>query len=1131
MSSMLIKAWNIRGLNSPLKQKEVSSFLSRNSLGVFGLLETHVKYNKAASIALSISSHLRWWGNYDHCGDGRIWIFWNENQVDLEIVSSSSQFAHCLIHLKSSRKILFVTFVYGYNLGVQRRPLWNDLISISDSISGPWLCLGDFNTILYSSERISAANPNLQDIREFVNCLHLSGLSDIQFQGPNFTWTNRQDLGERVWSKLDRILSNCDFLAQFPSAAAQFTDNYTSDHCQATVILFQQVAQRQKPFRFLNSWCLDSYFMQMVSDVWRTDIFGCRMFILIYKLKLLKVKLKHWHKRNFSFLDSRINSIENQLVSISIDTQNLNAPPGVFSQEKDLLQKLKHLKQAKYFDLQQRCKLDYIRCNDDNNKYFYAKLVEKRAANAIHSITDCEGVYHDKPEAVATAFVRFYQNLLGTSQTANFVDTSVLQAGAVLSATHSSMLTAHVTYEEIRTAVFSMHSDKSPGPDGFSPGFFKNAWSIIKDDFCMAITEFFESGKLLSEVNSTFITLIPKSTGASHVGDYRPISLCNVIYKTITKIMANRLKLVINDVIGIEQGAFIHGREISDNILLAHELVKHYDRKWISPRICIKVDLRKAFDSASWDFLHCTLLYFGFPSRFVDWIMTCISSPSFSVILNGSPYGYFPGKRGLRQGDPLSPLLFVLIMEMLSRLLRQMTGPFRFHPYCASLKLTHLIFADDLLIFCRGDLDSVLAVKSCLDTFATWSGLHANPAKTGIYFGGVPVANVDNILENTGFRKEAFPFRYLGIPLNASRLTVSICAPLLDSIAAKIHHWSTHFLSYAGRLQLINSVIFGILNFWCTPFLLPATILKEIDKMCRRFFWNYEVNNRRMVFFSWHNICKPKAEGGLNIKETLSWNKSLACKLIHKLLIRKGIWAIWATNYYLISTKFWNVIKCHSDTWSWKNLLSTRDSIIAKAGSLTEAARLFHTWCSAGKFLISRAYDFLRTRRPVVFWHPVAWNMAAIPKHSVILTLAAQNSLPTYDNIMCRGFFGPSRCILCGAHEETVAHLYFSCPFSRSILSAIKTWVKFMHNSYNLKQILWHLKRHYAKDKWRISLAQCAINASVYFIWLERNARLFANNFSSPQVLIRKIQFVTSVRMLHIPDARSEDARLDYLLL
>lgn len=355
--------------------------------------------------------------------------------------------------------------------------------------------------------------------------------------------------------------------------------------------------------------------------------------------------------------------------------------------------------------------------------------------------------------------------------------------------------------------------------------------------------------------------------------------------------------------------------------------------------------------------------------------MTCVSSSQFSIIGNGSPYGYFPGTRGLRQGDPLSPLLFVLVMEILSRLLHQLPkDTFRYHPYCANLNLSHLIFADDLLIFCRGDIHSVSAIKCSLDLFAPGSGLHANSTKTGLYLGGIHPDVAQDIINYTGFVRETFPFRYLGIPLNASRLTLDICAPLLDLISSKIHSWSTHLLSYAGRLQLVNSVIFGILNFWCSPFLLPTTLLNEISKLCRRFFWNYGLHDRKLIFLSWDRICKPKSEGGFNVKEMLSWNKALACKLIFKLINKKGVWAIWAQDQYLLSTTIWDVVKCQSDTWSWKNI---------KIGSVQDAALLFQSWTLSGRFVVSKAYDFFHSKRPTVSWHKTIWDSAVIPKHSV----------------------------------------------------------------------------------------------------------------------------------------------------
>lgn len=291
-----------------------------------------------------------------------------------------------------------------------------------------------------------------------------------------------------------------------------------------------------------------------------------------------------------------------------------------------------------------------------------------------------------------------------------------------------------------------------------------------------------------------------------------------------------------------------------------------------------------------------------------------------------------------------------------------------------------------------------MEVQKCLHTFASWSGLQANPNKTGIYFGGVSEENIDNILRSSGFNKENFPFRYLGIPLSSSRLTITACAPLLDSISANLIHLSTHFLSYAGRLQLINSIIFGIINYWCTPFLLPAALLIEITKMCRRFFWNSEDKRHKMIFFGWTRICRPKSEGGLNIKELLSWNKSLICKLIFKLSIRKGAWEIWASDHFLPSTSIWEVIKCQSDSWAWKNLLNVRDYICEHAD--TNAIDLFRSWVSSDKFNVSRAYDFLRPKSTPCTWQKIVWNNAAVPKHSIISVLAIQNALPTYDNLV-----------------------------------------------------------------------------------------------------------------------------------
>jgi len=197
---------------------------------------------------------------------------------------------------------------------------------------------------------------------------------------------------------------------------------------------------------------------------------------------------------------------------------------------------------------------------------------------------------------------------------------------------------------------------------------------------------------------------------------------------------------ILDFLISGNQSAFIPGRSISENILLAQGLVRNYHRKEGSPRCTMKIDLMKAYDSVDWNFIiHC-ITCFGFPAKFINWIKVCISSPRFSISLNGTLVGYFKGERGLKQGDPLSPYLFVLIMEVFSRIMENCTregSGFKFHHRCSRLKLTHLCFADDLLIFSDASLVSTSVIKQALVEFKHLSGLKANPSKSSFFSSGV----------------------------------------------------------------------------------------------------------------------------------------------------------------------------------------------------------------------------------------------------------------------------------------------------------------------------------------------------------------------------------------------------------
>ncbi|XP_028074446.1 uncharacterized protein LOC114276808 [Camellia sinensis] len=348
------------------------------------------------------------------------------------------------------------------------------------------------------------------------------------------------------------------------------------------------------------------------------------------------------------------------------------------------------------------------------------------------------------------------------------------------------------------------------------------------EDIQNAFTNFSLSGKLLSEVNSTIIALIPKVPNPAKVGDFRPISCCNTIYKCIAKIIANRIKSVLPDLIDLVQSAFVQGRRISDNIFLSQELMRGYHRHSPTPKCAMKVDIMKAYDSVRWDFILDILKAMAFPPVMISWIKACITSPSFSICINGSLHGYFKGARGLRQGDPMSPYLFVLAMEILAKILAEKAKHplFKFHWKCDKTKMINLCFADDLMIFSRGDASTVKLIMEGFKEFSSLSGLIPNPSKSNIYFSGCDMELRASILEIAKFNEGTLPVRYLGVPLITTKLRAADCGPLIDRITKRVKSWTNRALSYAGRSQLIQSILFSMQVYWSSLFILPKKVIR-----------------------------------------------------------------------------------------------------------------------------------------------------------------------------------------------------------------------------------------------------------------------------------------------------------------
>lgn len=235
----------------------------------------------------------------------------------------------------------------------------------------------------------------------------------------------------------------------------------------------------------------------------------------------------------------------------------------------------------------------------------------------------------------------------------------------------------------------------------------------------------------------------------------------------------------------------------------------------------------------------------------------------------------------MRQGDPMSPYIFVLLMEYLNKCLGTLKDEpeFNFHPRCQKLGITHLCFVDDLLLFARGDTKSVQMLRNRFALFSEASGLKANLNKSQVYFGGIDEDTRMNILNLLGYEMGELSFKYLGVPLSTKRLTAIQCWPLVDKITSRITSWMAKSLLYAGRLQLIKAVLFGVQAYWSQLFLLPQKVIKLIEATCRSYLWTGEATISRRALVAWEKICLPKGVGGLNVLNLRIWNQAAICKL------------------------------------------------------------------------------------------------------------------------------------------------------------------------------------------------------------------------------------------------------------
>lgn len=361
-----------------------------------------------------------------------------------------------------------------------------------------------------------------------------------------------------------------------------------------------------------------------------------------------------------------------------------------------------------------QARMDWLNDGDQNSKFFHAVIKEKRKRQ-ITQISLPTGEITTSAAEIGTMAQDFFADLFAA--TPYHLEASLFDSiEATILETDNSYFCKLPDEEEILSVIKLMNAYSALGNDGYTGHFYIACWDIIKSDVCAFVQDFFLGSYVPKEISSTTLILLPKVEHVRSMGDFRPISLGNFNGKIISKILAIRLAILLPHIVDEEQAGFIKGRTISTHIVLAQELIRDINRKTTGGNVAFKIDMAKAYDRLEWRFILKAMETFGFSPHARDLIYRNLCNIWYSFRINGEYVGSFRSFRGVRQGDPLSPLLFVLAQQILTVNLKKRTPQSikTYHIGRNVKHISHLFYADDVLLFTNGSGSSLRNLMSLI---------------------------------------------------------------------------------------------------------------------------------------------------------------------------------------------------------------------------------------------------------------------------------------------------------------------------------------------------------------------------------------------------------------------------------
>ncbi|GJW79512.1 RNA-directed DNA polymerase, eukaryota [Tanacetum coccineum] len=725
--------------------------------------------------------------------------------------------------ISSSIKLMIVSVYAPQDLS-ERETLWEYITHMIDSWEGECVILGYFNKVRSEHERFGTIF-NDSGAKAFNNFISSAGLIDLPLE-------------------------------------ALCLDRHLSDY-RPIIMRDSVVDYGTSPFRVFHSWFDKDGFDKLVDDSWKnSSVVGAnKISLLRKKFQALKAAIKTWCKEDKQRSNESRFSIQSRISELDKLFDKGKSNDVLVNERTSLLKKFHDINARHSLDMAQKAKIRWSIEGDENSKYFHGIINKKRSQLAIRGVL-VDGDWIDEPTKVKNEFLNHFSNCFSKPFGPNItLDTQMFKQ---ISFDQNEELESGVTYEEIKRAVWDCSTNKSPGPDGFTFDFIRRYWKTIDQDVVNAAHEFFVSSKFPPGSNSSFITLIPKKQDAKVVKDFRPISLIGSFYKIIAKILANRLSLVMSDLISDVQTAFVSNRQILDGPFILNELIswcKYHKTK----AMIFKADFEKAFDLERWDYLDGILSNFGFGAKLRGWIQGCLNSAMGSILVNGSPSSEFKFHKGLKQGDPLSHFLFILGI--------------RIDDY---LTLSHLFYADDAVFIGKWDKASVITIVHMLKCFFLASGFKIYIYKSKLIGIGTTQEEINSAANIIGCNTFSTPFNYLGVKVGTSNSRSRFWDEVLAKISSRLSKWKIKTLSIGGRLTLIKSVLSSLPLYQMSIYKAPMGVLHKMESIRRRFFNGVDINERKISMIGWQKILASKGKGGLGVSSFFAQNRALLFKWVRR---------------------------------------------------------------------------------------------------------------------------------------------------------------------------------------------------------------------------------------------------------